>query len=197
MPRTNARYRKTSAGLEPIGKSPNLTQAELTFVTAILEGKSIEDCSQAAGISTATAYRWVKKPHIERAITIGEESKLRTISTYQAERTRVVLPTVHERSLELMDTAIDAWRGGLARLSEIIQDESVSARTQVMAITEIRMSIGTLSQLAGVMQTERVLHGKEQKTCQEGMSTATFNQIMESILGVPLETLEKSELEEK
>ena len=50
----------------------NLTPKQVQLVTALLEGKSLEQAAQAAGVAYVTARRWRRLPAIIAALAEGQ-----------------------------------------------------------------------------------------------------------------------------
>lgn len=89
----------------------NLTPKQVALVTALLEGKTLEQAADAAGVASATARRWRRKPAFVAALA--------------------------EARRELISGALDVLsvgaRAAAAELLSLLRDRSVSPMVRLRA----------------------------------------------------------------
>lgn len=125
-----------------------LTPEEYTFVTKILEGKTIIVAAEEVGISESSGYLWMKKPHIVAAIEAGRQGSIRVFEEITAGVTRATVPEIaaklQSEVLNAIDRVVDLMNNGtkedlvklkaaelILRLSGQFIKQEVTTKTEV------------------------------------------------------------------
>lgn len=173
---------------------PELEVWELTFVQLKAEGHS----SIKAGVLTERQYpalelnltaknaqRLAAKPHIRDAIAqaqgIKEQTTTMTVN-FQAERVRSVVPSITAAAILHLESGLEGIQEGIEEMRVIIAGEKTPLGLKIGALGQLTKTVELMVRMSGVMQSEKVLHGQERTTKEQGMSSEVYKEIMGNIL---------------
>jgi hypothetical protein len=180
----NTGGRNTDIGIDMVSKAskansdrmPTLTPEEYTFVTKILEGKSIIVASEETGISESSGYLWVKKPHISAAIAAGRQGSIKVFEEISAGVTRATVPEIAAKLqgevLNAIDTVVELMNSGTKE--DIVRLKSAEL----------------ILKLSGQFIKQEVTTKTEVSIEKRGLSSDEASDIRRKILGVGAEAID-------
>lgn len=110
-----------------------MTQKQIKFLYCLLENSSTTKAIKAAGISSATAYRWMKDTDFKRELERKKEEMLSRVSGY------------------LQSSLADCCE----RLMEIVKDPDTSAQVKINAISLIFQNARSFTEQTEILERMR------------------------------------------
>ena len=110
-----------------------MTQKQIKFLTCLLENSSTSKAIKAAGISSATAYKWLKDKEFKGELERKKEEMLANVSNYL------------QNSLAVC----------CERLMEIVNSPTTSAQVKINAISLIFQNARAFTEQAEIMERMR------------------------------------------
>lgn len=122
-----------------------MTQKQIKFLACLLENSSTSKAIKAAGISSATAYKWLKDEAFKRELERKKEEMLTSVSGYLQSSLAVCCE----------------------RLMEIVNDSETSSQVKINAISLIFQNARSFTEQTEIMgrmrRIEEALEEREQE----------------------------------
>lgn len=110
-----------------------MTQKQIKFLACLLENSSTSKAIKAAGISSATAYKWMKDEAFRRELERKKAEMLTSVSGY-------------------LQSSLAAC---CERLMEIVNDSETSAQVKINAISLIFQNARSFTEQTEIMERMR------------------------------------------
>lgn len=122
-----------------------MTQKQIKFLACLLENSSTSKAIKAAGISSATAYKWLKDEAFRRELERKKAEMLASVSGY-------------------LQSSLAAC---CERLMEIVNDSETSAQVKINAISLIFQNARSFTEQTEIMERMRRIEEALEERDQE------------------------------
>lgn len=122
-----------------------MTQKQIKFLACLLENSSTSKAIKAAGISSATAYKWLKDETFRRELERKKAEMLASVSGY-------------------LQSSLAAC---CERLMEIVNDSETSAQVKINAISLIFQNARSFTEQTEIMERMRRIEEALEERDQE------------------------------